>query len=74
MEKISTIDLKNYNCTCKIIAYGPILDYQEERISVLHHLLAVASGNGDEYRKKELRNLLFMELDILEEMKQKCNR
>lgn len=74
MEKTSTIDLKNSNCTCKIIAYGPILDYQEERISIIHHLLAVASGNGDEYRKKELRNLLFTEVDILSEMKKKCNR
>lgn len=74
MEKISTIDLKNPNYTCKIIAYGPILDYQEERISTIHHLLAVASGNGDYHKVQELKNLMFIEEDILAEMKRKCNR
>lgn len=71
MEKeTTTVGMSNY----KIINYGHMLDYQEERISVIHHLLAVASGNGDEYKKRELRNLLFTEVDILSEMQKKFNK
>lgn len=73
MEKgIATVGMYNYSY--KTIAYGPILDYQEERISILHHLLAVASGNGDYHKVQELKNLMFIEEDILAEMERKVNR
>lgn len=73
MEKeTTTVGMHNHNY--KIIDYGHMLDYQEERISVIHHLHAVASGNGDEYRKRELRNLLFIEEDILAEMQKKFDK
>lgn len=58
----------------ELVNFKTILQCQKERVNILYHLLAQASGDGDYRRIEELRTLLYIEKNILTEMEKKYNQ